>query len=484
MQNAILIQTLSTFSKRELTRFCHFVHSPFFNKHRQLQNLTDYIANVYPDFKSPKLARSTVFKHLFPKEKYHEKKLNNLISDLLKLLETYLAQLAFEEEDATIVKTTLLLAQLRERGQEKHFMRSLKRSQQKQAKQVLQDRYYYYHNHLLAKEADLFYAAQQKRQKDENLQLKSDQLDVFYMASKLRDYCEMVNRSNVLSVQYDMRLMPVILNYLQTHLLTYEAYPSISIYYQILRTLTEPTVEEHYQKLIVVLAQNAHLFSVKEAYEMYAYAQNYCIKKINQGNMDYMQALFVLYQQLLTKNLLLDDGYLSEWHYKNIVTVGLRLNQYEWTEQFINQYKEKLPPNKVENAFHYNLASLYYSQEQYGKAQQLLMTIDFTDMVYYLDSKSMLLKIYYDLNESDALYALFDAVNIYLKRNKLVSKYQHTIYHNLFRFAKRAYKIKESKAYNNKEKNEQKINQLQQQMQTHQQIANANWLRQKVTELK
>ena len=59
-----------------------------------------------------------------------------------------------------------------------------------------------------------------------------------------------------------------------------EQFPAIAIYYCIASTLQDSSNEEHYHRLVGLLAEHSHTFPEMEVRTMYDYAQNYCIKKI------------------------------------------------------------------------------------------------------------------------------------------------------------------------------------------------------------
>ena len=69
----------------------------------------------------------------------------------------------------------------------------------------------------------------------------------------------------------------------------------------------------------------------------------------------------------------------------------------------------------------YNLVDLYYYKKELGKALEYLHKVEYSDVFYALNSKEMLLKIYYEMNEEEALHNLLASFRIYLKRNKLIS---------------------------------------------------------------
>src|SRR5690606_32342485 len=179
-------------------------------------------------------------------------------------------------------------------------------------------------------------------------------------------------------------------------------------------------------------------FSPKEARDMYAYAQNYCIKQVNSGNMKFLTDLFQLYKMTLETGIIFSDKYLSPWSYKNITSVALRLKEYEWAEYFVEQYKERVEPSFRKNAYAYNMASIFFDNGKFDKALELLRHVDFSDVYYSLDSKAMMLRIYYELKEKNPLNSLLDSFRVFLKRNKQVSEYQRTLYLNLIKHVREA----------------------------------------------
>lgn len=209
---------------------------------------------------------------------------------------------------------------------------------------------------------------------------------------------------------------------------------------------------------------------------MYAYAQNYCIKRINSGNQDYLQELFGLYKTTLDRKIVFDGKYISPWTYKNIVGVALRVEEYNWVEKFIHEYKEYVSPELRENAFAFNLASFYFNKGKFDKALELLRNVEFTDIVYSLDSKAMLLRIYYELKEMEPLWSLLDSFQVYLRRNKLVSDSQKAIYMNLIQFVKEATRIRKG--------DKDAVNKLKDKIEKIKQVAYSQWLKKKVEELK
>ena len=89
MYKTKLIQYLKTFTKTEITQFGKFLQSPYFNNSKLLIQLFQVLKKHHPDFDSKVLERRRISRKLFPNQKFQEKKLSNLFSDMDKLIEKF-----------------------------------------------------------------------------------------------------------------------------------------------------------------------------------------------------------------------------------------------------------------------------------------------------------------------------------------------------------------------------------------------------------
>ena len=97
MKQSKLIDLLKKLETRERTKFRELVFSPFFNKNKKIQALCAYILSYAPHFDHPDLKKSVIYPSVFGKEPYSELRINNVISDLLRLLYEYLALRKYQE---------------------------------------------------------------------------------------------------------------------------------------------------------------------------------------------------------------------------------------------------------------------------------------------------------------------------------------------------------------------------------------------------
>jgi hypothetical protein len=218
-------------------------------------------------------------------------------------------------------------------------------------------------------------------------------------------------------------------------------------------------------------------FPRNEAEFIYQAALNYCVKKLNKGSRQFLEEYFNVFNILLIKDLLLTEGELSPWHFRNIVTIALRLGKYDWTESFIKNYKKSLPHSMRENAVSFNLAMLYFYQKKHNQVKELLQTVEYEDISYNLNSKAMLLSSYYETDEIEPLYSLMDSFRTYLNRHKDFSAAKRIHYTNLIKFTKQLTKIipGDKKAI---EKLKKEVEEAEPKG-----IASITWLKEKIAEL-
>jgi hypothetical protein len=200
----------------------------------------------------------------------------------------------------------------------------------------------------------------------------------------------------------------------------------------------------HYFKLIELLDKYHTRFSPEELYKMYISALNYCTKRVNKNDKLFLTVFHDLYKVLLKKEILFygtPTMELSPWHFKNVVLIANRLEEYTWTENFIKEYQHKLPKELRESAVSYNLANVYFNKKQYDKVQNLLQTVDYQDLTYSLGSKTMLMIIYYERDEFEALDSILKSFQTYLNRHKDIAETRRLQYLYLIKFVKRMMKI-------------------------------------------
>ncbi|HET8963240.1 MAG TPA: hypothetical protein VFM99_05050, partial [Chitinophagales bacterium] len=331
MGNPKVISALHSLSQAKRRRFSKFLHSPYFNTRVKVIALGDYITEL----QSEEYWDSTqAFTIVFGNKKFEPLPLNNVLSDLYKLLERFLRIEAMEQADdlkhAAEVKGILNIGAP---SVTKAFLR-------KKEKQNIQDAFGKYQ---LNKLSDQFHFQQTRKNNNDDLIASQKNFTTHFLQQQLRTWCELLNRSNILSLKFDnneLSKFKIVLNQFEDDL---QKNPSINLYYAIFQWLNNPVDDNWYIDFPKNLISHLDKLSENNAKEICAYVQNYCVKRINEGKENFLRELFNLFRLMISKNLITDNNTLSQWTYKNIVTTGLRLKEFKETEQFIHEWYIKLP---------------------------------------------------------------------------------------------------------------------------------------------
>lgn len=461
---------LKHFSTKELTRFGEYLDSPFFNKDEQLSVFYQYLRKFAPEFESRSLEKERILEKGIPGLELNEKRLGYLMSDIVDHIEDFIRYNKHMADD--MEGYVHLLNQYNSWEADKFFEQTLREARSTLEGEPYRNAPHYFKAYLLQSELNAYFDRQKKRAYDASLQEAANYLDLFYLSTKLKYSCELINRQKLVASDYTVRLLKEITSHLKET--AYEDHPSIAIYFQVLMTFIEGENEVHFEKLRMLLNEHTEKFPPSEARDMYAYAQNYTIRKINAGDKKYLREYFDLSRSALEKGLLTVDGDLSPWTYKNIVVAALRVGEFEWAEQFIKQYKAKLNEKFRSNAYNYNMGALMFYKGQFGEALRLINQVEFTDIFYALDTRTMQIKIYYQLDEWDPMQSAIEAFKVYLRRNKTLSDNVKQLYNNFLKFVERLSKLTK--------RDKQKLEELKERIEETRQIADIGWLQTKVNE--
>jgi hypothetical protein len=397
---------------------------------KKLLSFFDFVAPLVRDSENEP-DKKEIFRNCFPGKKFNDQEFRYLSSDLVIRLEKFVAMRGFEKDES--IYRQVLSRELAARKAVKSYNAHRLIFEEKKSSHEILDIAHYQHCY----ESELIHLANatagMKRDEKSNIGEVVEYLDRFYLGRKLQLCCEIFNVRNVLSVEHKIFLLDEILSHLKNK--SYSDTPVILVYYRILMTLLESENEEHFHQLRILLKKHEANFTLSELREMYQYVLNYCIKKINLGNISWQKTLFEIYKITIENKVLLSEGHLSHWDYKNIVTISLRQKEPDWAKSFVENQKKFLLLSERENAYRYNLANIFFNTGEHSRSLKLLQQVEFSDVYYQLDSKSILLKTYFELEKTESFFYHATAFRTFLKRNKLVSEYQRTIYLNLIRYS-------------------------------------------------
>ncbi len=474
MKDSKLIKAIEKLSKSDLKRFREFVYSPFFNKRKTVTDLFDFIEKYAPNFEHKKLTQEYASKYIFPEEPYNPDAIIKLQSRLFKLLELFIYH-HFKSEKLPD-KEIALMQFYDENSLSTHFKNIYKRVQKVQQDYPYRDALYHYHQFRIEENYHMYLAGKYDDGKgDIHYEEVTKMLEIFYLSEKLTQLCLMINRQGTAKIDYNMVLMKEILNFLQNS--EYKEIPVIALWHEALLLLTDKKIE-HYIKLKNLLKEHGVTINTLEQRMLYTYLEN-CSKSFFPVRQQYYEELFDRYKMQLEDGVMYINGFLLPVIFRNIVTVALNLNQLDWIAQFLDHNKDKIAPEYKgrEDPYNYCLARLYCKQSKFDAVLDIIDNPSFNDTKFGV--RVLRTQVYYEKRKTHA--SMFeDMINSFRRflfaQQKFTPNDQIQPYRDFVNII--------NKIYNTLRKDQQRLDDIEQQINETPILPEGAWLLEKLNELR
>ncbi len=423
MQNSRLILLLKTLTHSEMKEFRDYVHSPFFNKNRNVVALFDYLRKFHPEFNDDSLTDESISFALFPGTKHDYFKIRNLTSDLFSLAKDFLAYLYYRDE--SVYYPTFLLEKLREKQLYRIIDQSLK-----SFKKEISD----------AKVLDEFFLLKQSElsQQEHFHQIVKDPLDSFDYFQKdfnnfleyallrlLKFYSIMIHDKVQNNLEFDMKMFNQVLEFINE--------PS---------NLKNPTLILYSRVVFLVLKKDEkYFFELKELREKYSdnltredrymldlYMSSFCADVYNTtGKPDFQREHFLLSKAQFDR----DEMTIGRMLYPDFmihVKIATRVKEFQWAEKFMEKYADQLSDEDKDSCLNFCHAYMSYYKGEFAKAMNLLSKANFSKNLLKIQVKILHLQSYYEIGYLDELPSQIETFKKFLDRDKSVPE----VYKNSF----------------------------------------------------
>ncbi|HAP69145.1 MAG TPA: hypothetical protein DCR04_05370 [Flavobacteriales bacterium] len=457
-----LLKTLKSTEWEELNRFLPF---------RFPRMRADVLLglNAFKKNQSDSISRKDVHLWLYPQKPFDDKVIRYLLTDINKVVFEYFSFKQLTKQPQK--QQSLLLQELSDRKCHRAFDKTYNQELNRAETQGHVDSdalHYRYELYSLKAKEEL----DSGKRSSDVFEESSLFLDLYFVAKKLQISAEKINLNFILKKEWNDPFLKTILEQIDNGL--FNDSPYIKLYRSIVQSLTEPDNEAVFETLKTEIPTLINQLSESELSDLYQYLLNYCIRRINAGRLVFQNELLAVYQNALSDGALFTNGSISQWDFKNIVTISLRTGNVDYAREFIHSYKQRLPAAQRINALAYNLANLHFSEKNFRSTIKQLQKVDLDDVFYRLDARSILLKSYYELDDADALHYHATAFRSFLNRNRKISDQQRKLYLNL---------IKHTLSLSRFSGEITKLKAIQQRITTNPNVADLSWLESKITEI-
>lgn len=444
MKQSKLIQLLQGIQHEELRWLAKWVKSPYYNSDQSVIRLFEYMRKYAPTYTSRKLSKSVVFAEIFPNESYNDRRLRVVMFRLCDLIEGFMVAQRLKREPFTYQQH--LHAELGERNLYDLFKKKNRDLSQQLAQSPFRDARHYLARWRL--EHDHFFHPQTRRygvspaQVDEIMQ----QLDAFFLLSKMRYSAELLNRQNILSEAHEIVLLAKSRELAAAHPL-YAEDKVFQVYSDLLSLMEHPDNETTFHRLQENVTQNLSLFRPDDQAMLLRYLINTTIQLYNQGKHEYLNHQFEFYKLGLSYDLFLSDGKLPDATFLNIIVTATTVGELTWGKAFVKEYGSNLPEKRQADAVRLGSAYVDFAQGHFSTSKRLLQQIESHDLHYLLRIKSLSLRNDFELFlQDDSYFELFlyesKAFEKFLQRNEQLSEARLLAYRQFVIFLRKIASLK------------------------------------------
>ncbi|MEZ5030555.1 MAG: hypothetical protein R2787_04065 [Saprospiraceae bacterium] len=383
--------------------------SPLFNKREDVQRLIDLMISAPPT--SKEAAWKAVYGPGHPP--YHDGKFRHLMNYTLDLIRQTMAFLEIREKEGLMHMQ--LLQSMKRSGM--HALMDKEITHAKAIRDRSTDRSAAHFRETVDLEALVFdHNRMLRRERSDHSSLLFGDFGIMVAIISLQQGCTKLAQASFFPSDSTIPYLEETIRLIRDG--HFADNPAVSTWYASYQALSEPDNRERFLVLKECIASHARLFPEEELRDLYILALNVCIRRINASDKAYIREAFAIYQAGLEAGVFLENGHLSKFTYRNVLNIALALEEWGWAKAYLEEYRPYLPPREQEQIYTYNLATYYFRKQEYEEALTLLRDARVSETLEQFDVRRMMVRIYYDRNEIQALDSLLDSFDIYLRRHK------------------------------------------------------------------
>jgi hypothetical protein len=482
MENIKLIKLLSTFSKSEMKEFEKFLHMSYLSSERNLFPLFGIIKKYYSDYEN--LSVEKIYKELFKKEKPGVNYLRTLIADLYKTAKNFIVFKQVMNDKP--VYNEALAREFLERNLEDEFERQHKKADEVLENEYSGDRKYFGHK------AGLDYL---------NTSFLFDKKNYDNYKNSYQDYISSFSMSFLKNLYY---YYPEIYLFKRKNILNHEFNLADYLFNvidfdKIQQNLTE--IDDK-QKIILKMTHYTAILDLNNSLEVYNEAKklffdnyavfdkgqkqatffrfiNFCSIQISAGNYKIHSEVFDLNKRYLADGdqMYLENGFFNKRGFRNMVITALHEGEYEWTINFINNYKQYLKEEAEDNLVNHNLAMTYYRMGDLDKSLEVLSRVKFNFGTYKEEITLLKAIVLYEKGFYQETLELLQSFKKTFRKTSVMTENTYFFFKNSVSFFINFLNIVLKQKYSELDFFEQKLNECKI-------ISIKPWLQTKISELK
>ncbi len=412
-----LIHLFSMFSDEEKRKLRNWIKSDFVNKNEDIVTFFKFI-DSRSAITDRTISKEKAHDFLYPNTTYHDLRIRHLIWMTTEVVENFIIYNSVSQHAA--LKKQILAQYYSDKELYKYANSNIEESIELMEKTKSGNASFHlqqYHNYALFYQIN----SRNKRTEDFKLQEVINHATLFSIIETLKYASIIQSLQKISELKIENHLLVSTLSLLENPIFLKDT--AVRIYYNIYLVIRDEN-ENAFTIFIKDLKANNESFASQDLKDLYLLAINFCVKKSNQNLLLYTKQAFELYVYAIQKGYLLEHQEISRFSFTNVVTLGIKLNEFTKTEKFIQQYADYISKEYRKNTVDFNSAKVFYSKEQPQKALKILLTNEFKDILWNLNAKYLVLKILFEKQDIETFAIYLKAFKNYIKRKSNIGYHQ------------------------------------------------------------
>ncbi len=482
MMNTKLINILKTFSEEEMKLFDKFLASPFHNSGKNCTPLFRQLKKYHPLYDTEKIYYEVLHGKLYPGKRFNKQVMWNLSSAMEKMTKKFLEQIALRKNRFT--RMELGISEFSKRKLANNYSQAIGEMEKVLEEMGIDYDYFEKKLHMEIYKQDYYFLTDKIQFKGDST-LKSAEYQVILFlkmnVTALRDLRILEEYHNY---KVDINLpfeiagninYEIIMDYAKRK--NYEYAYLIELYYHSLMMLLKPEQTGHVIKFRELYQTNYKKLTMSEQSTMMHWLINHCLYNLDLSKEENNIMVFELNDFRLREGLAFyPDDQLSKAIYLQIFNSALRANETGWALNFIKEYTVKLLPDFRETMRCQAYAFLYFHTKEYGRVLSYLNKVEFIDIMDKLQTRILLAKTHYELNEMETILNYVDATKHFLSSNHSISEIIRVQIHTFIKYINKIVFLRENK-------DPLEISILKKKLESVEEVASKKWLLEKLDEL-
>lgn len=462
MKDTILGEIYSSLTKEELKKLNKYMKFSEWSDSETILKCHEMYSTSIKEKDRLNFTKKQLFQFIYGDETYNDSKLRFTQNRLLNAIKQFIINHEFEKEN--IFSSKIWMDFLLDKKLKKNLQ-----YHSREDKFIANSDYRYLNEYFKSQEESYIYFQNPKEQEKQYQSIQK----IIIKAQNFSDLVFIRNFCSLISFTKTYKSIPVTLPLEKLEEIKLRVdqnqNPEFKVYFYLIDLLINQT-EKSYEKYKEFLFKTIDEWDDQEKVNLIFYLLNYTTQQINKGNIQYIEEQFNLYEEFEENKIFQIQYYMSHIQINNVVNIYLRKNEFEKAEKFLNTYIHYLDIELKDSCWHFNLARILFEKSKYKECLRELLQVDFSkNASYSLNSKVLLLKTYYELEEFDALDSLFISFNEFIQKNKIFSDAYKSNYINFNKTLKKIFTSTVNKLKN-----------IQSEIESSQNIAEKKWLLEKL----